>query len=306
MNDIATRQNDPRIQASLRARENILGRAKRVQAWFVAISLIIPVVSFFIPADSETKAFVAFLGFVVAGFDVLKVDVWIKERIKLAARLIEKFDCDVLRLAPNEFVAGKEVPYEIISTEAARKMKPRDEARMPNWYSISVSALPLHLARLVCQRSNVYWDMAQRRQYRRLLLACVSILLLIAIATSLAAGFKVSELVIGLTPLAPFALWAVREGNRHQEAIAASERIEGELAGLLQSALGGASIEKLESRSRDLQDAIFNRRASSPPVFDFIYNRLRPELEQQMQEGAADWARRLGQVADAGQPTNGG
>ena len=300
MNDIAERQNDPRIQSSLRARENVLSGAKLAQGWFVAIGLIIPIISFFVPADSEAKAMIALIGFLVAAFDVVVFDRWMKERTKLAARLIEKFDCDVLSLAPNEFVTGKEVAFEIISTEATRKMKTSDEARLPDWYSNNTAALPVHLARLVCQKSNLFWDMTQRKHYRHLLLGCVSVLLLIAVVLSLAAGFKVSELVLALTPVVPFALWAVRESNRHQEAITASERLEGEVAGLLQSALGGASVQKLESRSRELQDAIFNRRVSSPLVFDIIYNRLRPTLERQMQDSAADWARRLGRVGTTG------
>ena len=299
MNDIAARQNDPRIQASLRAREHVMSQAKLFQGWFVVVSLVIPIVSFFAPSDSETKAMMALAGFIVAALDVAVFDRWMKERLKLAARLIEKFDCDVLGLSPNEFVAGKEVAFEVISTEAGHKMKPRDEARMPNWYSVNVSGLPIHLARLVCQRSNLFWDMTQRRKYRHLLLVSVSVLLLVALVLSLAAGFKVSELVLALTPVAPFAIWAVRESNRHLEAINASEKFEGEVTGLLQSALGGASVQKLESRSRELQDGIFNRRASSPPVFDIVYNWFRPGLEKQMQDSAADWARRLSQASSA-------
>ena len=39
-------------------------------------------------------------------------------------------------------------------------------------------------------------------------------------------------------------------------------------------------------RSRELQDAIFNHRASSPLIFDWVYNLLRRRMEEQMNAGA--------------------
>jgi hypothetical protein len=39
-------------------------------------------------------------------------------------------------------------------------------------------------------------------------------------------------------------------------------------------------------RSRELQDAIFNHRASSPLIFDWVYNFLRRRMEEQMNAGA--------------------
>ena len=39
-------------------------------------------------------------------------------------------------------------------------------------------------------------------------------------------------------------------------------------------------------RSRELHDAIFNHRASSPLIFDWVYNLLRRRMEEQMNAGA--------------------
>ena len=39
-------------------------------------------------------------------------------------------------------------------------------------------------------------------------------------------------------------------------------------------------------RSRELQDAIFNHRSSSPLIFDWVYNFLRSRMEEQMNAGA--------------------
>lgn len=41
-------------------------------------------------------------------------------------------------------------------------------------------------------------------------------------------------------------------------------------------------------RSRELQDAIYNHRVSSPLIFDWIYNRLRSQMEERMNAGAQE------------------
>jgi hypothetical protein len=41
-----------------------------------------------------------------------------------------------------------------------------------------------------------------------------------------------------------------------------------------------------EQRSREFQDAIFNRRASNPLIFPMIYNLMRSKMETSMNAGA--------------------
>jgi hypothetical protein len=36
---------------------------------------------------------------------------------------------------------------------------------LKDWYPVSVGQLPIHEARLICQRSNIWWDAKQKLRY---------------------------------------------------------------------------------------------------------------------------------------------
>ncbi|WP_198373759.1 S-4TM family putative pore-forming effector [Roseomonas rosulenta] len=55
-----------------------------------------------------------------------------------------------------------------------------------------------------------------------------------------------------------------------------------------EAAIGARHEEECQRTSRELQNAIYARRASSPLIFPRIYKRLRPQMEASMNEGVAD------------------
>ncbi len=93
--------------------------------------------------------------------------------------------------------------------------------------------------------------------------------------------------------MTPGLIWALREYNRQADTVALLEKLEGEIRKLWDRSRAGAPEHEISMRSRELQDAIYNHRVSSPLIFDWIYNFLRRQLEAQMNAGAEHWVREL-------------
>ena len=88
-------------------------------------------------------------------------------------------------------------------------------------------------------------------------------------------------------PLSPTLLWAIREVNRQRDAASALDRLKDYGSSLWnQVAKGLVDDAKATALSRELQDAILQRRRENPFVFDWIYRRLRNSYEEQMNVNA--------------------
>lgn len=111
---------------------------------------------------------------------------------------------------------------------------------------------------------------------------------------SLVIDFTMTSFVLStLAPMTPGLIWALREYNRQADTVALLEKLEGEIRKLWDRSRAGAPEHEISMRSRELQDAIYNHRVSSPLIFDWIYNFLRRQLEAQMNAGAEHWVREL-------------
>jgi hypothetical protein len=65
---------------------------------------------------------------------------------------------------------------------------------------------------------------------------------------------------------------------------------------------GECEAEDCRQRSREVQNAIYTERANSPLVMPFLYRVKRLQLEDEMNEGAADFLRDLGDLSTPGSP----
>ncbi|SFF24343.1 S-4TM family putative pore-forming effector [Paracidovorax wautersii] len=293
MSDISTRQSDDTAQQLLKARSVTTGRAKLVQGLMVTVSLGLCLAAIAASIWWEgAKPYVVVAALFVSILDVAMVDRWIKAQVKQDAKLAELFDCSVLQLERNKFLTGKEIRPEEIGT-AARKIKKKNLPD-PNWYSTPLlSQLPIYEARLVCQRANLVWDRSQRTLYRRILLGVAVGVAVAGGIASLATDPHLVPLVLAIAPLSPFALWALRENNRHLDTTITLDRLEGEVQNILNLAKNQTPVQELTHKSRELQDAIFNHRASSPLVFNWLYKLGRDKNEAEMKDSADYWVQEL-------------
>ncbi|TXC79122.1 S-4TM family putative pore-forming effector [Paraburkholderia azotifigens] len=288
---IATRQNAADMLRLQKARRVLYGQVKTLQGWIIGVTLLLPVASATAAAlRPECRPYVAIAALLLVVLDASFFDRWVKRSLNEGAKLQEEFDCSVYELGRNKFVTGGKVDAEDVAKYARRPLKARIERTFRDWYSPSVDEIPLSAGRVVCQRSNLRFDISQRRQYSSLLTGAIVAIVVSTILLALYLQLALPDAVLTFgAPLTPIVNWLLRERNRHVDTTTTVERLKGESEKLWDEILRSADDVSFESKTRELQDAIFNFRATSPLVFDWVYGLLRTGLESDMLEGAHAW-----------------
>src|SRR5205823_2713280 len=90
---------------------------------------------------------------------------------------------------------------------------------LTDWYAPVVSELPLDVGRVICQRTNCWWDSTQRRRYATWVLASVIIVTLLMVGLGFVGGLTVEKLFLAiLLPLSPALILGVRQFSEQTEA----------------------------------------------------------------------------------------
>jgi len=281
-------QNKPERLELLRAQRHFYSRAKNYQNFVAITALLLPLLGILFGA--EFPAIRPYLGF--ASIALLLLDVAVlspKQRAssKAGAKVQEQFDTEVLKLEWNKLVAGSRVDPEELRAIASGQMSDKEKKGLKDWYEGAISRLPLSVGRLLCQRTNVVYDLRVRRMYSGALFFIASLLGAALLAVGLYHGLKVDQLIISVgLPVLPLVSFVLREYRKQEDTIESLTTLKGEIEKVWDKALAGASAEDLTLSSRALQDAIYRHRASNPLVFDWLYNWLRKKSEAQAKHAA--------------------
>jgi hypothetical protein len=265
----------------LYAQRLFYARAKLYQNLFAFMALLLPAAS--VTLGASIPAIRPFLGF--ASILILLLDVWVisprqREDCKRGAKVQEQFDTEVLQLDWNPLVAGNRVDAEDVREIARGPIPEAEKQRLENWYEPVFSSLPLPIGRLLCQRTNITYDIRVRRAYASILLAAAVLLVVVLTAVGLLKGLTVNELILTLyLPVLPFATFVLREHRKQGDTVESLTTLKAEVEKTWDKALRGASFVELTAAARALQDAIYRHRATNPLVFDWLYNRLRGRNE---------------------------
>lgn len=296
---IDVEQNKPERIELLRAQRLFYARAKLYQNSFTVCALLLPAIGVLFGASFP--AIRPFLG--VGSILVLLLEVAIvsrkqRDNCRRGARVQEQFDTEVLKLDWNRLVAGAKVDAEDIRAITSRPLQDSEKMRLIDWYEPAVSSVPLEVGRLICQRTNVAYDMRVRKSYADILLgSAIAIFVLLTLA-GLHQGLTANELILTYLPALPAAAFVLREHRKQGDTIETLTTLKSEIDKLWDNALRGASFDELTSGSRALQDAIYRHRVSNPLVFDWLYNRLRTRNEDLTQHATgklvAEAQQRLG------------
>ncbi len=291
MNDIPEKQLRTAMLSLIRARTLVYRRAKLCQSVVIAITLLLPVMAATAAVlMPSARAAIATAAVLIAVFDATFIDRWMKARLKEGAKLQEQFDCEVLDIHWNEFLTGVPVDAEAVYENGHKKLSDFDELRLRDWYPTVVATAPIEVARLICQRENLLYDSSIRVSYRCLLLWAVVVYVAAVVMLSAITSLDFSNVVLTyFVPAAPALIWAIRESNRQSDTVDTLSRLKVESEKLLKAAIQGITPHDARTRSRELQDAIYNHRVSSTLVFEWLYNFLRPRLESRLIHGAEHW-----------------
>jgi len=284
-------QNSERSLKHLAAASHLYGHAKVIAGWQFAFSVPFPLAMSLVALHWPVAGIVTTpLSLLFGWLDILCLDRVQGDRKKIAARMQEQFDCELFGLAWNSIRCGSRPDTEQLNEAADAFLRKHAKTKKRSWYPIQVGRVPLPLARLICQRASVWWDMAQRQKYAGWLAAIVALLVITVIGISFTTDERVREMVLSVyLPIAPAVVWTVRECIRQRDAVAGLERVKAIIEQIYADAICGRTpFTELDRVSRDIQDVIFDGRARNPLFFDFLYQRLRPGHELRMNEKAAE------------------
>lgn len=278
---IDVEQNKPGRLELLRAQRLFYGRAKLYQSLFAFMALLLPGIGVLFGAGVPAlRPFLAFGSILVLLVDVGIFSRLQRENCKRGAKVQEQFDTEVLQLNWNRLVAGSRVDAEEVRDIATGPLPEAEKERLENWYEPVFSKLPLPLGRLLCQRTNVTYDMRVRKTYSGILLSAAVLLVVLLTCIGLHQGLTVNELILTMyLPALPLAAFVLREHRKQGDTIESLTTLKAEVEKAWDKALGGASFAELTTTARALQDAIYRHRVSNPLVFDWLYNWLRKRNE---------------------------
>ena len=288
MVDISTTQNQPQNIQRLAAQRYLYSRAKRLLTIQVLLAGTTPLAgSIAIALCAGAQSWVVLMGILATLLDRFYLDPGQCRFREMAATIQEDFDCIVLSLSWNKVLAGRRPAAEDIY-EAAQKDKQVPEALLENWYPTIIGSLPLHLARLICQRTNCWWGSKLRCQYRTYIVIALVFISLFVVTLGFLTGMNLQKLVLAvLAPLLPALLWGICEARRQKQAATALDGLKDCAECFWQDVVQGKLTEpETTTRSRELQNAILLHRRTNPFVLDWVYRKLRRNYEDQMRVGA--------------------
>lgn len=286
---IAETQNTDKQIQRLAAQRQLYAIAKYIFGWQVVMGGPVAISgAAFVLLCPDFKVYVASWGVLLALCDLFWLTPWQKSLRGAAARIQEAFDCDVLHLKWNDLKAGRRPDPELVKAQSSKYEKWGDTMpTLKNWYSPRADELPLHVGRIICQRSNCWWDSTQRRHYAAWIAGIVFSVFVVICYLALSAGASLEALLLkGVLPLAPALLIALRQFTEQREAADRLDKLKDHCGTIWKAALSGQSNSILTEMSRNLQDEILENRRKAPPVLDFIFKRLRNEYEVSMNHAA--------------------
>lgn len=297
MMTISQKQNEKEQLERLAAQRWLYSQAKKVRGLhlFLAMPCVIGF-SILVYLYPEMKVYGAYWGVVVTLLDLWFLQDLQRERHKKAAKIQEMFDCDVLQLAWNDFRLGKKTDYEDIFAFSKKYMKYyKDFSNLSNWYSPVVDKVPIHFGRLVCQRSNLWWDAKLRSMYKSSIVFTLVVITIFVFLLGILHGLSLENLLlVVITPLMPIYVFGIREYKANSHSVATLIRLKSYVENLWEIInKKKISVDELNIASRDLQDAIYDHRCQSPLLFDWLYKIQKKGHQTQMERGAEDLVNEL-------------
>lgn len=300
-NQIPVRQDEEVQLKLLRARTRTYMVATRLMVLQLCLTVLVPVVgAFWGAAEPQVRPYFTLLALMVLLLDPLWIDRQYKATLKRAAKIAEQFDCTVLEIGWNPFVVGDRVEAEDIHRSATKYKSGHDDSQLTGWYPKAAGGVPLHLARFICQRTNLRYDSELRRHYASILAGLAVAVAAIVVVLGIVQQLTLQEWVLNIALLSPLLSWSIREFYRQRDTADQQQDLMKSAKKLWERCLEVDGIEdEATVKAREFQDAIYARRVSSPLVIPLVYKFLRPGLEDEMNEAASDFLAQYLQSAAA-------
>ena len=289
---ILEKQNKDTHINELLAQKRVYSIAKNYQGFLIFISVPLPIIISLAVKynpnliDESSYIFVLYTILAAVGEKILESSI---DRLKkVAASIKETFDNKVLDINSNETLNLVLTDRELIR-RYSKKYRANQQIidKVVNWYSLEIKNVKTNVASLLCQRTNITYDFSVRKRYKYLIYIISSLTFLILLIIALLNDLSIKGFLIEvILPSIPIIMFAYKEINSNTESIDNLNHLRNLIESTLSETNINDTIEKKQLRS--IQDRIYNNRLLSPLIPDFIYNSLRPKLEDEMNYSMAE------------------
>jgi hypothetical protein len=285
MNNIPTIQNTQKQLVRLAAQRELYSSAKTWHGVQIISTAFLPVILATIALfKTEFAVIAAIFGVLSFLFDISIIEPIIKKRKIKAAKIQELFDCDVLELPKSPLKTADDIAVEevLFYYNAYIKISTNVE-KIRNWYSPRIRELPMRIARVLCQRTNCWWDSKLRQRYSSFLKYSSIIMFSAILIFGFISNLSLIEFTLIAGGLIPFFQFCIKQCNDNLDAAQRLNELVIYSTKIWNEALEDiCSDETLLINSRRLQDEIFEHRSKSPLILDLYYNFFRDNDEALM------------------------
>ncbi len=291
-NKIINVQNRAENLDCLASMRYLYSRAKYYMKWQVFLNVIfiavLSIIAYLTNSNLlwfkyDLSAHLALISIVVTLVSTLVFVPIIKNKKELAAKIQEKFDTKVLSLNWNIVNVGSLPDNEDIKLYAEKFKEKKNLADLKDWYASSVASVPFDIARFLCQRSNLVWNVGLRKEYiKRVIKFSVFFSILIA-SFGLLADITFTNLVLNVaTPLLPIVAFCIEQYKENKDSIENLEKLKQDMDSYWIELIEKKDSIESETFARKIQDEIYKNRKDNQLFFDEIYDKLKNKYEGAM------------------------
>lgn len=226
--------------------------------------------------------FRSFYAFTIVLLDYLVISNEINKCKTKAATIQETFDCEVLNIEWNKVLVGeKPLPEDVQRYSKKYLKRVRNFIKVTDWYDITIKELSNNAAKIVCQRSNLTYDYAIRERFKNWVVGIAIGILILALAMFAAKNFLIQDCLVNLIiPYIPILTFTLKIYIENKTSLKNLDSLKSNINNSWATLLIGGVIS--EQTIRQMQDKMYLNRKSNPLIPEWIYNRLRPGLEEAM------------------------
>lgn len=277
---IVARENEPLSIEKLIASKEIYSKAKRIFYLQFSLSIVLLITLSLLQliiSHYDLTILIATVSILVIFADNY-LELYIHRLKEKAAKVQEFFDTYVLNINWNQILCEEKPEFGLIHKFARNSNV--DKNRFNNWYEDEIEKVPQNIGSLICQKTNCNYDSEIRERYNNVVLSIGIIAIILIFLFATLSDFSSQKLILTVIfPLAPIIQWTHKNILVNKNSIKQLKALNSALNELWKDAKNDNKIYKKDIRG--IQDGIFLNRKENPLIPDFVYDKLRPNLENQ-------------------------
>ncbi len=175
-------------------------------------------------------------------------------------------------IARNDINVGNVPDNEVVKIYAEIFKEQRNYSELKDWYATSVANVPFYVARFLCQRSNLVWNVGLRSEYIKCIFKFSVIFGAVIAVFGLLSDITFNNFVLNVaTPLLPILTFCIEQYRENKDSIENLEKLKLDMDSYWQELIENKDSMETDVFARKIQDEIFKNRKDNQLFFDEIY-----------------------------------